>query len=399
MRRQSLLWLLLGLFVCASLGALLVTTEYSLRLLFPEKLPIYRPDTQAVASFIPNLNRDRPVRDHVVIKLETNNIGVRDDENKDINKADVWVFGDSNIAALFLPFHDTFGEVLEQLYGNRVTAINFGVPGYGPDQSLRRFLDANQKSVAKAVVFHIFADNDYGDLFRNNIYRLTDDKVVVRANISSDPVFQLEKFLLLRPLQRLGINSWIHAPEGYYDPLHRGKGLPSGGDDDLDSWVEISTQEYRNYKAGMWTSWNGDHYDYGLAAHPKGEMAQSAGKLMSYILRTAINAYKGRKECFVVLIQPSEVDVGGDSVISRDSLASHYPDYFPRALVDLSIAAAKENDIPYIDLFKSYSDDPAHFYFRQEEAGADNHWNANGMLKAAELVRAHLETHGCIGKN
>ena len=399
MKRENIFWLFLLLFLCVSFCALLIGAEYTLRALLPLKLPMYRPDTHSIASFIPNLDRNRPIWKDLVVNLKTNDIGVRDNTNISPDNADVWIFGDSNMAALFLPFQDTFGETLERLYGDTITAINFGVDGYGPDQSLGRFLDANHQSTAKAVVFNIFADNDYGDLFRNNIYRFSEGKVSVRENIERDPVFKLERFLLYKGLQRIGITPWVHTPEEYYHPLHLGKKLPSNSKDEFNSWLNISEQEYANYRAGMWTSWNGDHYDYEIAAHPNGEMARSARKLISYILKTAINEYKGKKDCFVVLIQPSEIDVGGDHPVNRDTFSSYFPDYSPRAMVDIAIAAAKENDLPYIDLFKSFSDNPADYYFKQTELSADNHWNVNGILKAARLVQSHLTTHGCMDTN
>lgn len=400
MKRETFFWLFFWLFLCVSFFVLLAAAEYTLRVMLPLKLPMYGPDTHSIANFISNLDRNRPIgNSDAVVNLKTNDIGVRDEKNIGFEQADIWVFGDSNIAALFLPFQDTIGETLERLYGDTITTMNFGVPGYGPDQSLGRFLDANNQATAKAVVFHIFADNDYGDLFRNNIYRFSDENVLVRENIERDPIFKLERFLLFKGLQRIGITPWVRTPEGYYHPLHRGKELPSNSKDELDSWVNISTEEYANYKTGMWTSWNGDHYDFGIAAHPKGEMAKSARKLISYILRTASNAYKGKKDCFVVLVQPSEIDIGGDSFVSRDTLENHYPDYDPQALVEIAIAAAEENDLPYIDLFQLYSADPKHYYFRQEEAGADNHWNAIGVSEAASLIHAHLEMHGCMAEN
>ena len=161
----------------------------------------------------------------------------------------------------------------------------------------------------------------------------------------------------------------------------------------------MSNMEFTNYQDGKWTSWNGDHYDYGIAADPDGEMAKTSGQLISIVLNKAAGQFKGKRECFVVLIQPSETDIGGDSPTSRATLERHFPEYSPRTMTDIVIAASAENNIPYIDLFPVYSSNPTKYYFQQNELGVDNHWNSEGIRVAARLVKAHLDAHNCIERH
>lgn len=396
MKRETYYWLFLWLFLGLTICALLAAAEYSLRLAFPEKRTIYMPNPQTVASFLPNLDRNRAIWGNTVVNLLTNDYGIRDDSNTGPDEADIWIFGDSNIAALFMPFEDTLGEQLERLYDHNIQAVNFGVPGYGPDQSLRRFLSESRQATPKAVIFHIFADNDLGDLFRNNIFRFDGDNIIVRQDLERDPIFQTERYFLLKGLQRFGISPHFNTPKGYYPQSHRGKELPSNNPGELESWVKTSADEYENYLAGMWTSWNGDHYDYEIAAHPNGEMARNAARLLTYVLDRAKQAYTGRSECFVILIQPSEFDIGGDSPINREIFKALYPDYSPATLAGIAIDASETAGLPYIDLREAYSDTPAEYYFRQAVAGPDNHWNANGIAKAASYIKSYLDAHDCV---
>src|SRR5439155_6628510 len=63
----------------------------------------------------------------------------------------------------------------------RIEVINAGVDGFGPDQSLLRFeqeVDVYQPDI---VVFHIFADNDFGDIIRNRLFDVDPSGALVKT--------------------------------------------------------------------------------------------------------------------------------------------------------------------------------------------------------------------------
>lgn len=83
----------------------------------------------------------------------------------------VLLIGDSNTAALEVDNDETVAALLEQELrrrGMRVNVINFGVRGYGTDQSVRKALLYAQKIRPEQIIY-MYTDNDF---FDNNIIRL-----------------------------------------------------------------------------------------------------------------------------------------------------------------------------------------------------------------------------------
>src|SRR6185436_5789593 len=56
-----------------------------------------------------------------------------------------------------------------------VEVINAGVTAYGPDQACLRIEDEVARLDPDLVVLAVFADNDFGDLARDKIFRLDGD--------------------------------------------------------------------------------------------------------------------------------------------------------------------------------------------------------------------------------
>src|SRR5208282_2438668 len=87
--------------------------------------------------------------------------------------------GDSFIQGDFSRTEDTFTERLKahlsEKMGNRVEVVNAGVAGYGPDQELRRMETELPVLKPNLVIVAIFAGNDFGDLLRDKLYRLSSD--------------------------------------------------------------------------------------------------------------------------------------------------------------------------------------------------------------------------------
>jgi len=80
------------------------------------------------------------------------------------------------IQASYSLLPDTYSEKLETKLSQNlkinIEVINAGVNGYGPDQISLRLADELDWLKPDIVIISIFTDNDFGDLLRNNIYRL-----------------------------------------------------------------------------------------------------------------------------------------------------------------------------------------------------------------------------------
>ena len=60
---------------------------------------------------------------------------------------------------------------LSDLYRSDIGVINAGIIGFGPDQAMLRMKEDIRVYKPDLVIFHIFADNDFGDVLRNEIVR------------------------------------------------------------------------------------------------------------------------------------------------------------------------------------------------------------------------------------
>ncbi len=86
-------------------------------------------------------------------------------------------FGDSMTENLRLPAPHAFTEVLDyllRLRGEDVTVLNFGVDGYGPDQSYLYYRDSSLSRDLDHVVY-VFVWNDVMNLYENGLFDLADD--------------------------------------------------------------------------------------------------------------------------------------------------------------------------------------------------------------------------------
>lgn len=405
------------LFAVLVLGILLVLAgfEYGLRFSTGEKTgkTNYRPHPTAIASYIPHINKiiTRGSADN---SLRTNAIGVRDNDPFCKN-ANVLLFGDSNLVAEFLPFEKTLGEELESLFDNTICAINYGLPGYGPDQGLSRMryeID-NHRLSPEVIVFHVFADNDYGDMFRNRIFSTGDNGVLQRTD-RKEVDFELRwmeryqaQFLLVRRLRGFAIKQGFYTiGENEYYPERQGAYLARPLNSILKtnhfiSRVEkITSGEYQEYKSGRHTTWLGDLYDYWIALNPESEAARVSEYLLGAVFSEAKKTSDEIGACLVVLIQPSEWDIARTGPVSHVDLAKYSNiykrNYHPRNLTDVAKNSAISSGVFYINLFDVYEASKVSAYTAYNYDGGDNHWNEYGIKEAAAALHEFIITNNCI---
>ena len=398
------------------LGSVLVVAGFEavLRLVTKEpKGPVkYQAHPTALATLKPDLRKKHRAWGEMHY-YRTNEAGVRDDDPL-CRQADILLFGDSNIFARFLPFSETPGEQLEGLFDNSICSVNFGVPGYGPDQSLLRMLYEvdHLELTPKVIVLHVFADNDYGDLFRNYLFTV-DDSNKLQATQRDRTDFKLRmierlqaQYLLARRFRDLAINTGLYRmPADEYIP-ERDEVPKQPFRDEAEALRYIATMEkitrteFENYRQGKYTTWLGDVYDFNIALNPELEAARQAGRLLAGIFRAASAKSKALGACFVVLIQPAEFDVAETGILSHADLARYSEvnnrDYRPENLTDIASTAAESSGVDYINLFDVYKTSavPAYLPFAVDKG--DNHWNAAGVRMAAEALQDYILEKGCL---
>ncbi len=129
---------------------------------------------------------------HTVIH---NNLALR--QHRDFSEDDltaavsIGVFGDSYTENLRLPGPYSFTEVLDYLLlpekdRDRFNVLNFGVSGYGTDQSFLHYEDFRHSSELD-VVFYLFCRNDLRNIYENGLFhpdetgKLTRNPAIERA--------------------------------------------------------------------------------------------------------------------------------------------------------------------------------------------------------------------------
>ncbi|MEA2080653.1 MAG: hypothetical protein U9P00_12490 [Pseudomonadota bacterium] len=409
-------YLLIVLFVVSVIVLLVVGFERGLRYFTGEPAgPIkYRQHPTALATVVPDLKKKHDDW-RGMHTYRTNANGVRDDGPL-CQRANVLLFGDSNVFAKFLPYDKTLGEQVEDLFDGDVCTINLGVPGYGPDQSLLRMLyEIDYLDLSpEVIVFHVFADNDYGDMFRNYLFTLDEAGNLQQTNrdridYKLRTMERLQaQYLLVRRFRDLLINTGFYRmPLNEYVPEREGYDLerPLGSAAETSRYIEhfeaVTRDEFESYKNGRYTTWLGDLYDYYIALNPDSEAARYARQLLTAIFRQGQKKTEELGACFVVLIQPSEWDVGETGPIpyrDLDSFSDTFKrHYHRRNLTDIAKAAAIASGAAYIDLFDLYTNPGAGAYTSYLHDKGDNHWNTRGVQIAAEAIAGFITENDCFG--
>ncbi|CAA0081459.1 Uncharacterised protein [Halioglobus japonicus] len=392
----------------------LVGFEYALRFVTKEsKGPVkYQSHPTALTMPKPNLRKSHTAwgEKHY---YRTNEVGIRDD-NPLCEQPDVLLFGDSNLFASFLPFEETLGEQLEDNFDDAICSANFGVPGYGPDQSLQRmFYEVDHLGLTpQVVVFHVFADNDYGDFFRNYLYTL-DASGDLQATSRDKTDFKLRtwerlaaQYLLVRRLRDvLASMGFYQLPANEYAPENVESPGPGFASEEemfqyIASMEQRSLREFERYQQGQYTTWLADTSDFYIALNPETEAASQAGKMLEGVFTAAKEQADALGACFVVLIQPAESDVAETGLLSPADLTRYSQaygrSYRPQNLTDIAKVAAESAGVDYIDLFALYENATVRAYEPFAIDNGDNHWNAAGVKIAADALQRYIAEKACI---
>jgi hypothetical protein len=385
--------------------ALLVAGEFLLRAVYPEEvLPassydrtVYHFDPEILVALKPNMNssfKRSQENGGDVIQWSTNSLGFRGGELRPDHDVRVVVYGNSNIQASFSDLDASFPYRLEQelqaLTGRNVEVINGGVVGMGPDQSLLRLKRDIDGLAPDVVIFHVFADNDFGNLIRNRLFDLdpsgslilteherTVDDHLIRAYDRS--------FLSTLLIVRAAAKVWNAVRPG--DGKH-GVGRIDTGEELLDYMLEENARQYAVYEssgAGQYSHF-ADLYDADIAVHPRSESATAKIRLMDAVLREAGETARSAGATLFVVIQPSQIDLTKNSMLSYEVLGK-YPHYRPDNLSRAVENILARRGIGGINLFHAFAAQSAEdLYFK----GDDDHWNDTGQSLAARLTAERL---------
>lgn len=408
--------------------ALLAALEIALRIAYPGDVAIagslgpiayvFNPDYGV--SLKPDQHKffaRKPENGGYIVQWRTNSAAFRGEPLHPDPSYRVLVYGDSNIQARFSgqqrSFTGQLASILEkQLAGEGIAeteVINAGLVGAGPDQSLIRFTLQSDQLKPDLVIFHIFADNDLGDIIRNRLFELDDNGALQRSSHAVEPdddLLQADRHRLRDFVSRLLVvkktkallQHWTGWPKHKHEQqaaANKQRSLAERRQYEVDFLLERARQEFAVYEARAARKFShfSDHYDYDSALFPDQPSSREKLRLMEAILARAYQHARDRGIQFLVLIQPSVIDLTLDNALVNREFLSQYPDYRPETLSSSIEQVCKRNGIPVLNLMENFRDhEPATLYF----TAGDDHWSDHGQELAAQLTARYLLDTGML---
>ena len=319
---------------------------------------------------------------------QTNALGFRGEEIDPKNRPRIIVYGDSNVLARFSQDKDTYPSVLQKILrsnGENAQVINAGIAGAGPDQSLIRLADDFDLVKPDMVIFHIFADNDYGDIIKNRLYKISSNDELIKTGFPSTVD---EKFTelgpkvsdLFRGLYLQGAVNYLLSKRKETKENALSKQVKTESTlNELEQAAKLGYSIYKSNQPRQLTHFS-DLYDIDIAADPQSESAQVKIKLMEKVLLAANKFCTEKNVRFIVIVQPSMLDLTmSPYYIGYQDLAKRYKNYKPTNLTDPLKQICTKHNLSCVHLIDSYrQNDPDTLYL------GDGHWNTKGQLLAAE---------------
>ena len=401
MRTKLAKWLRDGVIMLAISVGLLGLLEVGLRVYMGP--PGYQFDPELIASLTPDVSKvflrsvDGGPR---FVRWETNPDGFRGPALKHAPAVRVIVYGDSNVQARFSAQEETFtGQVqrlVQESTEGEVEVINAGIVGYGPDQNLIRLETDADRYDPSIIVFHIFTENDFGDIVRNRLFELDPNGALVRTEHPVTPDARMPASWWSRPPGELLSNSMISI---FANGFTRGRARSNDPHPALEHYpdrfrektLQHHDREFAVYRAGESRRYSmfSDHYEGDIAFAPHLDSAQTKRRLLAAVLERASRVAKEREIAFLVVIQPTSRDL-------TTNLPNHYQALdgmtgYDRRRLDTWVAViCEEAGIDFINLFDTYeaTGKPNDMYLPTP----DPHWNEAGQLVAAEVVAEWIES-------
>lgn len=397
-------------------------SELILRMVFPEKQikdsntlesVAYEFNDNYLISLKPNVAKDFVRTEEnggYITRWKTNSNSFRGLELKDNPNHRIIVYGDSNIQAEFSGTALTYpGQLAHYLNKNGmsdVEVLNAGVVGFGPDQSLIRFAKEVDTYKPNLVIFHIFADNDFGDIIRNRLFSLdangnlmrVDHKKTVDAHLSVSERRKFKTFisqlLTVRALKKAIRSLTKGNSSEELNDANETKGALNN-ETTFDLFQKLVEAEYLVYKESGPRKFSHfeDHYDIDIALNPEQESSKTKIRLMEEILKEANKMARMKGINFLVLIQPSAIDLTKDNYPLSYEYLQKYPNYKRTNLTNAVEGMCVLHNIKSINLFNVFMENgPEDLFFK----GIDGHWTDQGQQLAAKETALYIIHHSMI---
>lgn len=365
----------------------LLTLEFGLRLIYPEKAGIQEIRDHS-DPFMPKHVAGTHVHQIRNSIATFDEFGMRHNPNhcpsEDI--IDVLLVGDSNIAGLFLSDSETLGaKITEQSIESEqcIKVDTFGVSGFGPDQTLFAIAELTKEKAYDYVIFHVFADNDLGDLVRNNNF--VDDRLINSGYCFPEKP-ALERFVTFQAIRKVlymaGANLNLYGTAVASNRIDNTcVSIVHYNEESFAAGTSIRAQlDWEANRNNQRQIYMGDRYDIEFACNSNVEATQYVTEYFNRITLDANELAAAREFNLVYLILPSEDDVTNNH---EERLDKGCDQYRPQNLSQFFVDAL--GDLDFINLYETFLNCNGCF-FTEEELVGDNHWSPYGVDIAATKV-------------
>jgi len=156
--------------------------------------------------------RKHPDLNHEV-KINFNDFRIRNHNDQDLSYVKVFqgklvgFFGDSMTENRRIDDEFTFTSLMEKQLSPQFTVLNFGVDGYGLDQSYLKYLDFENKEKLSHV-FYVFVTNDLRNIYENQLFDFDGENLGEPVEITLNPFIETVRkfhvtYLLIDSFARL----------------------------------------------------------------------------------------------------------------------------------------------------------------------------------------------------
>jgi len=346
------------LLITISLLVCLVAIEASLRILYPKYQyaaeSSFDRDSSRIWARKANIQYQRKHPDseqsHAVYH---NNLALRQHRNfteEEMAAAtNLGFFGDSFTENLRLPSQYSLTEPLDYLLNRQAhgfNVLNFGVDGYGTDQSYLYYSNLDYADKLD-YVFYIFCLNDLRNIYENNLYTLNEEQELVKNTSAASPWW-------VHTLSRL------HTTYLVLDIVKRLQSRELG--------LDRTAIEQHYKKKDYDKRFHDQHADAIEPAFLKGEQTEQLDKsikIFQSLLRLWSDDVKSRGGKFYMVLLPRENAHKARNLVPED--------------------------INVINLYEMFAGRIDNYDYNDWRFETDGHWNEAGNMLAATLLFRIME--------
>jgi len=267
--------------------------------------------------------------------------------------------------------------------------------GYGPDQELRRMEQDLPALKPSLVIVAIYAGNDYGDLLRDKLYRLSsdgslqDNRSVFLDDALTSYMRRSRSEPILRKIVRAARFQLFGSPDSAFDTGREARRAR------VDADLKQGIDEYRQYVIEGDNAVHDlqmDPYSADVSLTPTSESARYKTAMMEQIIRRMGMTAAKNNAALVFLLIPAAIDVADEHEFGEVDPAK-YPEYRRSTLTDILEQICQRNGLRAVNLFGPFWQLRAEaLYLRLTE----DHWNPRGQAYAAALMSEYLSAHNLV---